>query len=226
MFVPTHELALTGPALDACMTLPAAHTGVLVIKELSGPLGVPDFTALVGSRRALDARLACDVPPLLNRIDAAVVSVLSPALSRSIDAIAKCLQWPVDTIERRLPRLRKLRAVSEGSNGGFIRTPELVPAGRLYAVEAKVGNYTAGINQVRSYSVWADGYVLVMSRLGPKALMSATKRIDSDKGGLFVEGRWICKPRIRQVSKQYRLWATEHFVAGLRGTDYQPSVAP
>jgi hypothetical protein len=225
MFTPTHELKLTEPALRACHSLPLAHNGVLVVKELAGPIGVPDFTALVGDREALDRRLASGIPPLLNRIDSAIISVSHPTHGRSIETLAKSLGWPVGTLHRRIPRLLKSNALKE-SSGCLLRAPELTPVGRIYAVEAKVDNHSAAINQVRSYSVWADSYVVVMGPLSARALSTIEAEVRIDQGGLYVEERWIRRPRIQRLRKAQRLWATEHFVAAVSGENYQPSVFP
>jgi hypothetical protein len=64
-FAPSHELALHGDAIAACEGLPGAHRGVFVVREMAGPVGVPDFTVLVGDLQPLHARLALDVPPVL-----------------------------------------------------------------------------------------------------------------------------------------------------------------
>ena len=69
-FTPSHELALLGPAIDATGALPGAHRGLLVVQESTGPFGIPDLTALVGSPALLTDRLALGVPALLHQVDA------------------------------------------------------------------------------------------------------------------------------------------------------------
>lgn len=70
-FQPTKELALHEPALRACVDIASPRRDLTVVREMTGPYGIPDFTAIIGGRIDLDARLACPVPPLLNEIDSA-----------------------------------------------------------------------------------------------------------------------------------------------------------
>jgi hypothetical protein len=225
-FEPTHERALHDPAVTACGSLPGAHKGVLVIREMAGPIGIPDLTALVGSPEALTARLSLDVDPLVNEIDAAVVAVASATAGRSADAISRALGWPRDTVMRRLPGLVRSGALCEIRPSLFVRPQALAPVGRLYAVEAKVRDRTAALQQARAYSVWADSYVLVMGPLAPRPLAHLREEVDADQGGLVVDGRWLRRPVIRRLTRARRLWAAEHLVAAMRGPTYQPSAAP
>lgn len=71
-FEPIHELALDGDALAACGSLPGSHRGVFVVREMTGPIGIPDLTALVGDLSLLRARLALGVKPVLDQLDAAI----------------------------------------------------------------------------------------------------------------------------------------------------------
>jgi hypothetical protein len=224
-FEPTHELALHDGALFACRSLPGAHQGVVVIREMVGPIGIPDLTALVGKPAVLQQRLDLPVPPLLNRLDAAIVAVAAPRLSRDLSAIAASLGWPVTTIERRVPALLDVGALRETRPGRYVRPSALQPTGRLYAIEAKVRDRSAAVQQGRSYSVWADSYVIVIGALGARPLDALMADVSADSAGLLVDGRWLSRPVIRSLGVARRMWAAEHVVAALRGR-HQPSVAP
>jgi hypothetical protein len=223
-FQPTHELALSNDALAACGTLPGAQHGVLVVKEMAGPIGIPDLAAVVGRQSPLDARLALDVSPVLNAIDAAILASARANAALAPAAIARLLGWPDSTVNRRLPGLVRSGALQYASNGGVIRRSEIRPVGRLYAVETKVRDARAALHQVRTYSVWADSYVLVMGQLGEQALRNLVCEVRADQGGLMVAGRWVCRPQAKSASPAHRLWASEHVVAAVRGGTYQPSV--
>lgn len=54
----------------------------MVLQEMTGPIGIPDFTALIGDGIALRNRMATDIPPLLHQVDAAVASVAHPRVPR------------------------------------------------------------------------------------------------------------------------------------------------
>jgi len=224
-FAPSHELALLDPAIDATSALPGARRGLLVVRESTGPFGIPDLTALVGNPALLAARLALGVPALLHQVDAAVVAVAHPQQGRSAAVLARGLGWPEGTVERRLPDLMRTGALREVRPGRFVRPEALAPLGRIYAVEAKVREWGRALRQARTYSVWADGYVLVMGSLTPRALNLVREQVAGDRGGLVVDGRWVCRPVLRRLPPARRLWAAEHLVAAVQD-GYQPSPAP
>lgn len=223
-FQPTHELALAEDALDASRSLPGAHRGVVVVHEMVGPLGIPDLTVMVGDRGKLDRRLCCEVEPLLNQVDAAVVAVASAHRAHTASALAARLGWPLDAIAGRVQGLVRRGALVQLSPGRYVRRREIEPLGRLYAIEAKVKDHGAALHQARTYRVWADSYVIVMGPLGDAPLRAILGGVTADRGGLMVGGQWRCRPVIRRVDPARRLWAAEHFVAAVRGPNYQPSV--
>jgi hypothetical protein len=223
-FEPTHELALADDAVRACRLLPGAHRGLLVIAEMTGPMGIPDLTALVGDLDALDMRLALDVPPLLHEVDAAVAAVAQPRRPQTPEMMASALGWPVGTVLRRMPFLLRAGALERRTATTYVRPQHLRPVGGIYAVEAKVRDRTAAIQQARAYSVWADSYVLVMGPLADEPLRRLREDVDSDQGGLMVAGRMLRRPVRQSLMPSRRLWAAEHLVAAMRGLDYHPSV--
>lgn len=224
-FQPSHELALHGPAIQACAALPGAHRGLTVISEMTGPIGIPDLTAVVGPPSHLTARLAIKVPPLLNQLDAGVVAVTHPSQARSTAAMARLLQWPEQTVQRRVGELVHLGALHEVRPGRFVRPEQLRPVGRLYAVEAKVRDWGRALRQGRTYSVWADSYVLVMGPLADRAQHQLLEQAHQDKAGLVVAGRWLNRPTVHPLPIAQRLWAAEHVVAAVGG-NYHPSETP
>jgi hypothetical protein len=82
-FEPTHELALHEAALAACASLPGSYRGVWVVREMTGPIGTPDLTALVADLSLLRSQLAIEVQPVLNELDAAIVATAKPSTCRS-----------------------------------------------------------------------------------------------------------------------------------------------
>lgn len=214
-FEPTHELFLHEQAIRLSHELRGASRGLVLVRELSGPIGIPDLTALVGDTDFLEQRLALDVPPLTNQIDAAISAVLYAHASSSIETIAKRLAWPTETIERRLPRLLTVGAVIRAGRTGYLRPEALQPAGRIIAMEAKVRDWRRALIQARSYSVWADNYVLIMGPLSAISMSRLTEEVATDGGGLVVDGQWIVRPKARHLRTTQKMWASEHLVAGL-----------
>lgn len=223
-FEPTHETALHEDALAACGTLPGVHRGIIAVKEMTGPIGIPDFTAMVGGKEALRERSLLDVRPILNEVDAAIVAASSPRVARTVEVLAGLLGWPVATVARRISGLEDRGALLRAHNGRYFRPEPLQPTGRLYAIEAKVRDRVAGVYQARNYLSWADSYVLVMGELGSGPLESVKRSVLSDKGGLMVAGTWIVRPRLSKRNEGHRLWASEHFYAAIGGAQTNPSV--
>ena len=215
-FEPTHELELLPDALNACRALPAAHKGMTIVAEMTGPIGIPDLTALVGPDERLAARLASPVRPLLHEVDAAVVGVASAHVARTPEQFAAALGWPEDTVRRRLVPLVRAGALVAVDGDRFRRDPALQSLGRVYAVEAKVRDWRRALHQVRTYSTWADSYVLVMGALAQGPLEQLTAEVTTDRAGLVVDGRWVRRPTVHKLSPGRRLWAVEHIVAALR----------
>ncbi len=225
-FAPTHELALIDDAISACASLPGAFRGVSVVGEMTGPIGIPDLTALVGPEDRLHARIALGIPPILNEVDAGVVAVAHASRGLSVEQLAAAVGWPVETVSRRLPHVLRSMALVEERPGRYRRPPALAPFGRIYAIEAKVKDWRRGLRQVRSYSVWADSYVLVMGLLSQSALVQLRREVAADRGGLVVDGEWLLRPRLHTLPPARRLWAAEHLLAAVTATNYQPSPAP
>lgn len=225
-FEPTHELALHEAALAACASLPGSNRGVWVVQEMTGPIGIPDLTALVADLSLLRSRLAIEVQPVLNQLDAAIVATTKPSAPRSHQALAKALGWPVETIMRRVPHLVRSGALIAVRPDRYVRPAALRPLGRLYAIEAKVSDRGAAIQQARAYGAWADSYVLIMGALGPRPLQLLLDEVEADGGGLVVDGKWLRRPVMRSLDPARRFWSAEHFVAAVKSCRYQPSVVP
>lgn len=218
-FEPVAERDLVEPALTAAQTLPGVRAGLHVLQEVAGPFGVADFVAVVGSPRRAEARLALGVPPLLNEIDAGIVAATSPQRARTAARLADVLGWPLASIERRLPGLLKSGAVRELRPERFVRPDALVPIGRVYAIETKMREWRRALRQARTYRLWCDNYVVVMPSLSNYSLMVALAEVEEDRGGLFIDGRWVKRPQVRRPEAARRLWGSEYVVAALRGPE-------
>lgn len=214
-FQPVHEHSLERVALEACTALPGAHRGLIVVKEVVGPLGIPDLVAVVGDPKAVQHRLALDVPPLLNELDAAIVSAAAPRAARSANTLARRLGWDIETVLLRFPRLLEVGALAETSPGVVLRPAALRPVGRLYAVETKVSNWRRAVRQGRSYQLWCDTYIVVMEALSSMSLDGLLAATHEDGAGVVIDGRWRSRAHIRRQLVWRRLWGSEHVIAAL-----------
>jgi hypothetical protein len=214
-FQPIHERSLERVALEACASLPSAQGGLIVIRELAGPYGIPDLVAVVGDQQAAHDRLALGVPPLLNELDAAIVATAAPRAPRSTITLARRLGWDTPTVLSRMPRLLQIGALSEVGPGVVVRATALKPIGRLYAIETKVANWRRAVRQGRNYQLWCDSYVVVMDALGVAPLEGLLAAAREDGAGVVIGGRWRARARVRGRSDWRRFWGSEYVVAAL-----------
>ena len=216
-FEAIHELELEPDAVEAAASLPGAHRGVVVVREMAGPFGVPDLVAVVGSPAGLEQRLALPVPPLLNQIDAGVVAASAPRAPRSAETLARRVGFPLHSVQRRLPELTRVGALMRTGPTGYVRPQALQSVGRLYAIETKVKDWRRALRQARTYGLWCDSYILVMASLGSGSLTTVVDAVVRDGAGLVVAGQWVKRPRLGERSPAQRLWGSEHLVAAMRG---------
>jgi hypothetical protein len=218
-FEPTWELGLEDQAMAACRSLPRTTQTLTIVREMAGPIGIPDLTALVHDSELLAARLELSVPPLLHEVDAAVAAVAHFRQPRSVATLATALRWPVPTVARRLPALIRCGALIRLKDDRYVRPHALRALGRMYAVESKVKDWRRAVQQGRTYGVWTDSYVLVMGPLTPEVVERVKREVEIDRGGLVVDGRWLVRPAVHGLLAARRLWASEHLVAALVGTE-------
>lgn len=213
-FLPTVERELDSVMRGLAAKLPGANRGVCVIAEMPGPAGLPDLLAVPVTPQ-LKTRVNYDCPPLLVWADVRLVAEASVRRPISLKILAKRLESTEPLIRRRLPRLVKMGALLEVSAGQYVRPNELHPVGRLYAIEAKVDDWSAGLGQALRYGSWADASATVLSRLPRDHSRAIAQAIDLGVG-LALGPRWLVRPRVRQLAAARRLWASEHVVAALR----------
>lgn len=224
-FEPIQELELHHDALEAVRHLPGVRRGLVVVPEFSGPIGIPDFTAYVGNVDRVRLRHQTDVGPVVNELEAGIVSATYTRRPSSAEDIAGALEWPIETVAERLRGLVRRGALVEASAGKFVRPESLEPGGRLYAIEAKVHDWRSALRQVRTYRVWADSYVLVMGQLTERARTAVTAEVKADRGGLVVEGQWMARPRVGYAAARRRLQAAELFAAATKAGLDNPTLA-
>lgn len=214
-FAPIAELEVQAALPEFAAALPgASRYGYLCVRELAGPFGIADLVAMVGGLQRLDERLAADIPPLLNALDAAIVAFLYPGRSRDADQIASDVDRPASVVKQRVRGLVRMGAVRMKSSG-WVRHPALAPCGQLHALEAKVSDWSRGAEQAAMYSAWADTASLVVRQLPADPSRCVAKAMTLGVG-VVHEGVWKCRPRRREHSAARRSWATEHLVAAIQ----------
>jgi hypothetical protein len=186
-----------------------------MVREVAGPFGIPDFIAVAGSGDLVKARLGLGVPPLLNEVDSGIAGVASSRYARDAAELALRLGWSKETVQRRTPHLLRTGALIERRTGRYVRPADLVPIGRLFAIETKVSNWRQAVRQGRTYRLWCENYVVVMPRVSTSSITELVALVAEDGSGLVIAGRWARRPRARRVQVSRALWGSEHVVAAL-----------
>lgn len=214
-FEPTLEAELHNLARDAASSLPGARNGLLIIDELVGPIGIPDFVAVVGHLQKLQERISLGVPPLLNELDAAVVGATSDSAPRTLKSISATLGWSEDVVQSRVPELHRKGALIKTGRATYLRPNGLRPVGNLYAIETKVSAWPRAVEQGRKYKVWCDSYVLVFGFLSDQVMARLLSEVERDNAGVVVNGKWKRRPKISRKPNWQRLLGSEHVVAAI-----------
>jgi hypothetical protein len=128
--------------------------------------------------------------------------------------LARRLDVSEDAVRRRARRLERGGALL-AVTGGWVRARDLEPVGRLYALEAKVDDWNAGLGQALRYGSWADASAVVMAQL-PRVPSRPIAQASQLGLGLALGSRWLVRPKVRRLTLAYRLWASEHVIAALR----------
>jgi hypothetical protein len=215
-FQPILERELESTARWVASELPGADSGVLALTEFHAPFGVPDLTVVAGSPEARRRRLRLNVPPILNEVDAGIVSATLTDEVRSVAQIANSLGWSESSVHRRIDSVCRMGAVRRHGDGRFTRPAALVPIGTIWAIELKVSEWRRALTQCRTYLTWADGYVLVLGTLSGASRNQLEDLISSDGGGLVLDSQWVVRPSHRSLPEARRLWSSEHLIAGRR----------
>ena len=218
-FEPRGERALHELASPAALSLPGANKGVVLISEMPGPFGQPDFVALVGGGSWLERRMAAGIPPQLSEAECIVLSVLHAERPLSQAAVLRRVGWSADVLVPVLKKLVRVGALKVTSSGSFLRVRDLEPSGVLYALEAKLKSWQRAVLQGRAYRSWADNYVVLLGGVGTVAKQRAADTIAIDRAGLFVDFEWIVRPKVRKAHSAKRLWGFEHMYAAVVASD-------
>jgi predicted transcriptional regulator len=214
-FAPLAEADLLDDLVQTGRRISRSESDLLALREVVAPFGTPDLVVVEQSHDQVAARLASGVAALLNRTDADVVSTLNARTRREVEDICQILMWEdASIVERRIPKLLRVGAIHRSSRGGYLRHPEVRPLARLHALEAKVRDWRGGIDQARTYALWADTATLLVGHL-PRDNNRVLEEARSWSLGLADTSQLLIRPRLRRHTVGRRLWASEHIVAAL-----------
>lgn len=217
-FEPIHE-RLVDPDLRAAaesLRLPAGRLNFL-IPECPMPVGLPDLVVASLDHAALLGRLALGAPPVLSKPATRLAANLSARHPTTAHSVAVSLGSTDRQSSRVLLGLAKVGAVhSEGD--GWCRAAGFEPVGRTYALEAKVDDWRSGLDQCLRYGAYVDSTTLVLRRMSEKVQASAVGRFSSLGVGLYVNGKWLVRPRLSRLNVARRLLASEYVLAALGDT--------
>jgi hypothetical protein len=214
-FAPIAETQLFPALLDVARRLATpCDRPVVAVSEVVGLFGIADLVALVVNPERLQARAAAAVGPILNHADASILAAVVSSRGRVIEEVRQRSGLPEPLIQRRLPMLRRVGAISVDARGRITRHPAMVPLGRAHAIEGKVRDWRRGIQQAGTYQLWADTATLVLGQApaDPEDAVALSKR----RGiGLAVEKQFLSKPQLRPRSAGRRLSTSEHVWAAI-----------
>lgn len=205
------------PALrDLASRLPKASGGIVVIAEMTGPTGLPDLVAVPVTPR-LEQRLQLATPPVLSWSDARLAAACSTVRPFSLHTLARRVGEDEGATRRRAQQLVRTGALLS-IRSGYVRASALDPIGRIYALEAKVDDWSAGLGQALRYGSWADASAAVLGKL-PKDHSRAVDQARQLGLGLALGATWLVRPRVRRLAFAKRFWASEHVVAAILGSE-------
>ncbi|USX47740.1 hypothetical protein [Dietzia kunjamensis] len=206
-FEPTVERELDPALRSLAEGLPSAKDGLLGVVEFPAPRGVPDLLVMTKGYADLRRRLSSNIPLISGPSDCAVVASLDINRTRSASSVSRTTGMSVSQVKRRLRMLAQLGIVLP-HGAGYRRAPTVVPSGRMYAFEAKVSNWRAGLKQAVRYSAWADATALVLLR-PPSNLSDVIDNCTSLGVGLAVRDTWVRRPKLVPPQAALRLQASE-----------------
>ncbi|MGC4933057.1 hypothetical protein ACLQ3C_05185 [Gordonia sp. DT30] len=212
-FQPLAETALHTLAHAAAAALPGGTDEVLLVPEMPSPLGLPDFTALVGGQEWLSVRRRAGIQPILAEADCIVLSALHSARPLSADTVARRIGWSFESLGPVLTRLERAGAVCATPGGALLVHPALVPQGSVIALEVKVKDWQKAVFQGRAYRTWAHNYVIVLGDVGQLAERRAAERVSDDGAGLYSASGWVIRPRTRRPAAASSLRGFEYLYA-------------
>jgi|SRR5665647_787517 len=214
-FLPRAELELAPALRQAASRIPSARGAqTVMVPECPLPVGVPDLIALVADIQAVGARSAAGVEPLLGEQEARMVAACGVVRPRSLTWLASIAGISEGHARRVLLSLERRGALDRRVEG-WVRHPALQPIGRTYAIEAKVSDWRAGISQCLRYSTLADASALALGSLSDRSRAQVVAAAKEHGVGLFVEERWLVRPRVSRLFAARRLWVSEHVAAAL-----------
>lgn len=196
--------------------MPAGSLNFL-IAECPLPVGLPDLLIASLDQVALLGRLAVGAPPILSEPATRLVANLSTTRPATVDSLAGLLGSTKRQGSRVLLGLAKLGAAYREGDRWF-RAAGFEPVGRTYALEAKVDDWRSGLDQCLRYGAYADSTTLVLPRMSEKVRTSAVGRFSALGVGLYVDGRWLVRPRLSRLKAAKRLLASEYVLAALGDT--------
>lgn len=218
-FEPVQERDLYSLAAKAAQTLPGAKGGVVLVSEMPGPLGQPDFVVLLGGNDWISKRRSAGVGPQLGQAECTVLAALYEKRPLKLETLSRRLDWSVESLQPILSKLVRQGAVDITSTGSYRLVSGMMPSGHLVAFEAKVKDWHRAIVQGRAYRTWADNYVVLLGEVGETAMGRAIEAVADDGAGLFNETGWSVYPKPRKAVAARRLWGFEYLLAAVGGLD-------
>lgn len=194
LFQPIQEKELSGALESLASKLKLSARDLYTFPEFEGPVGIPDLVVLADRNGEVQDRLASEIPPITSLSAARVAAAVGINRPTTTQHISNDLHMSVKQVQRYITTLIA-SGVIYGTRTGYRREASVRAIGRMYALEAKVSDWVAGVNQAVRYASWADATAVVMLRL-PRDRTDATAYAHKNGIGLALGDQWILRPRI------------------------------
>ncbi len=214
-FEPTVERELLPSVLGvaAALRMPAEHV-MVVSPECSLPTGIPDVLVLMADRAALTRRMNAGVEALTSSPEVQLLAACGVSRSSRLERLAAAGGVSQERARTIMRSLVKRGAAFGDPQRGWIRNPDLLPIGRVIAIEAKIGDWRSGLDQCLTYLTHADGALLV-ARISLAVRERAKESARRDGVGLVIDDTWIARPVLVRHGLARRLRTSEHLLAHL-----------
>lgn len=212
-FAPVLEQELLPALRHLAHRLPGATASLVLAPEFRGARGVVDLLAVTGALRGLAERAGAGPPFYTSESASSALALLSERQTRSAAQVARRLGVSDERVEVRMNALIRSGAVLRDGRG-YRRRGGLAPAGRAYALEAKVNDWRRGLAQALRYSTWADASAVVLLR-EPVEMAAVAERFSDLRVGLAVGSRWVIRPRLQRPMPGRRLALAERLAERL-----------
>lgn len=185
--------------------------------EIVGPDAIADLAAARFDHERLQRRLAAGIRPVTDGLALRVLLSSRRRAMSAADLAAACRVSP-SGIRRAINIAVDQGALTRAGRTQYRTHNDWSPAtARIVAIELKLQDWSAALNQAHAYSSWANTAWAILSRVPPPSAISAANAEGLGLAVLSRSGEISClvrpTPRRRPAHPLAALWAGEQIVS-------------